>query len=560
MRETLRRSVTLTVAMALATFGGTVTVDAASAPGPATPGVEPSDCGPGARPETGLGGQVPRADQDSGRSKEGYRCNLALVGQDTIGGRGANFQLAWLGDCAYVGMVGQGFQTPASPVEKGTPFAGVAVVDVADPEAPKTLRLLQSGVGGYQHEALEVHEGRGMLVVQIGGLSAQWIEIWDASGDCRNPVFQGRYDGGRARYHGLRISPDGRTVYATNTFPDAEVLHAVDVTDMADPRLIATWNPAQSQLAEAFGVHDLEISPDGRRAYLGVIPLQGYGSLAKGPCCDISLVILDVTQIEERRPNPALPVVATLAADNFGHTLQYARIGGRPHLFVSGENPFVGEPHCPWAWGHIVDIGDEGNPRIVSDIRLEVNDPAACTTTAADNANYSIHYIGVDDPENTTTVFYTYYSAGLRAFDVRDPAAPVEIGYYHPAPLDSTTYDPQLPGRSFDAQTPAWDAATSVVRYLPESGHVWFVSVAGGFQVLRFTTDRRPPAGDPRAAPAGRVAPGVDERPPSVTVSPPPAMAATRREAEPNPGILRGVGPGDAYICSIRIEEAGSGP
>jgi hypothetical protein len=326
---------------------------------------------------------------------------------------------------------------------------------------------------------------------------------------------------------------------------------------MASPRLVATWNPLQSQLAEQFGVHDLELSPDGRRAYLGVIPPEGYGSLAKGPCCHVTLVILDVTQIEERRPDPALPVVGTLGAANFGHTLQYARIGGRPHLFVSGENPFVGEPHCPWAWGHLVDIGDEHAPRIVSDIRLEVNDPAACPTTGADGSNYSIHYVGVDDPDSTTTVFYTYYTGGLRAFDVRNPRAPVEIGYYHPVPLPSTAYRPQFfpPGRGFDAQTPGWDAASSVVRYVPATGELWFVSVAAGFQVLRFTTDRAPltTAASTAARPAQPPAP-TDDAAPAITRSPP--IPAPKFTAEEPAGIEVLGTSGPLYVCSVSVAPA----
>lgn len=33
-----------------------------------------AECGPGSLPETGLQGQVPRTDRDSGRTAEGYRC------------------------------------------------------------------------------------------------------------------------------------------------------------------------------------------------------------------------------------------------------------------------------------------------------------------------------------------------------------------------------------------------------------------------------------------------------------------------------------------------------
>ena len=39
-----------------------------------------AECGPGSRPETGLQGQGPLADRESGRSSEGYTCNLDLVG------------------------------------------------------------------------------------------------------------------------------------------------------------------------------------------------------------------------------------------------------------------------------------------------------------------------------------------------------------------------------------------------------------------------------------------------------------------------------------------------
>jgi len=83
-----------------------------------TPG-DYGDCGPDALPETGLQGQVPRADQDSGRSRRGYRCNLRLVGQNDIQLRGANFQLGWYENCAYVGSVGiRDYQGPPTELQQ----------------------------------------------------------------------------------------------------------------------------------------------------------------------------------------------------------------------------------------------------------------------------------------------------------------------------------------------------------------------------------------------------------------------------------------------------------
>ena len=57
-------------------------------------------CGPGSVPETGLQGEVPLADQMDGRSQQGYRCNLSLVGQ--YAGNGSAIMMAWYGHCAYM--------------------------------------------------------------------------------------------------------------------------------------------------------------------------------------------------------------------------------------------------------------------------------------------------------------------------------------------------------------------------------------------------------------------------------------------------------------------------
>src|SRR5437868_2232638 len=55
--------------------------------------VPKANCGAGSLPETKLQGQVPLTDRQSGRSQEGYRCNLELKGQEQ--GQGASWQDAW---------------------------------------------------------------------------------------------------------------------------------------------------------------------------------------------------------------------------------------------------------------------------------------------------------------------------------------------------------------------------------------------------------------------------------------------------------------------------------
>src|SRR5215470_9564878 len=51
--------------------------------------------------ETGVQGEVPRADQMSGRSKQGYIKNMKVVGHQSVNNRGGNGHLGWIDDCAY---------------------------------------------------------------------------------------------------------------------------------------------------------------------------------------------------------------------------------------------------------------------------------------------------------------------------------------------------------------------------------------------------------------------------------------------------------------------------
>ena len=88
------------------------------------------------------------------------------------------------------------------------------------------------------------------------------------------------------------------------------------------------------------------------------------------------------------------------------------------------------------------------------------------------------HYISVDDPSNASLVFITWYSSGLRVFDIRDPAHPREVAYLN-APVGP------------DAGV-SHDSATTYVRYLPKTGQVWFGTGVRGFVVAELAPSLRP--------------------------------------------------------------------
>jgi hypothetical protein len=419
-------------------------------------------------PETGLQGQVPRADQESGRSQRGYCKGVRLVTKHDIGRRGNNMQLTWLDDCGYV-------STTLAPDDHK--LAGTAVLDVSDRRRPKLVRILHSPTVGYNnHEALEANAARRVLVAQTGGqgrgLFAQWVDVYDAS-DCRRPVLRGRYNHGLSGLHGLRISPDGKTVYVSALWGQ-HIVTALDISDLDLPKVLARWSPPSRH----YVVHDLDVSADGTRVYLG----------ATGP--QTGLTVMDTSDIQHRRKDPAFrqlsETVWTQEGQGVGHTVFRARIGGRPYVLVGGEHPYAGA--CPWDDGiRIIDVSDETKPVVVSRFALEVNDPGNCPSTFQDRANYSSHYMGVDDMEDATTMFVTWYTAGLRVIDIRDPANPTEIAYFNPPPQPDTRIPRSNSGDIVGMRNPSWDLSTSDIRYRPESGEIWFSSVANGLQIVRLT-------------------------------------------------------------------------
>jgi LVIVD repeat-containing protein len=417
--------------------------------------------------ETALQGQVPRTDQESGRSQQGYCQGVRLVSSNDIGRRGNNIQMTWLDDCAYV-------STTLAPDTHE--LAGTAVLDVSDRLRPKLVDILHSPTAGWNsHEALEANDTRRVLAAtsggQMRGLFARWLDIYDAS-DCRHPKLRGRYDYGTPELHGLRIARDGKTVYVSSQVGE-HIVTALDISNLRKPRVLARWSPQSRH----YTVHDLDLSADGTRAYVG----------ATGP--QTGLTILDTSEIQARRPNPRFKMLGetfwTHHGQIVGHTVFRARIAGRPYVLLGGEVPAVGA--CPWDDGvRLIDVSDEAHPVVVSRFALEVNEPRNCPSTWQDRANYSSHYMGVDDMDDATTMFVTWYSAGLRVVDISNPAYPQEVAYFKPPPQPDTVIPRSNGGDFVGMRNPFFDLTTSDVRYRP-NGDIWFTSTANGFQIARLT-------------------------------------------------------------------------
>ena len=152
--------------------------------------VPKATCGPLDRPETGLQGQTPLADRQSGASTQAYNCNLEKVGQ--FEGEGASWQLTWFNDCAYYDTANTNTPAPQHP--------GTVVVDVSDPEHPKATDYLTGAAMLDPWESLKVNPQRKLLGANKGpgftvGASGFQVNpaddnftFYDIS-DCKHPKF-----------------------------------------------------------------------------------------------------------------------------------------------------------------------------------------------------------------------------------------------------------------------------------------------------------------------------------------------------------------------------------
>ncbi|HEV7688017.1 MAG TPA: hypothetical protein VGQ80_15690, partial [Acidimicrobiia bacterium] len=465
--------------MAVVSFGVAPPTAGASAPGPDSTWttIPKAQCQPGDPVETGLQGQVPRADRSSGRAAQGYACNLKLVGRYESNGF-ASFDT--YRDCGYYsdnpGAIGTAADT------------GTVVLDLRDPRHPVRTDYLTARAMRDTGESLRVNARRGLLVADHygnghgdrrgNGSAYPWLAVYDVSQDCRHPKLLADVEMPHGRGHEGWFSPDGLTYYMSNYGSYAVV--PVDLTDPGHPRELATW---------PFAVHGGSISEDGRRGYLA--------GMRPGPS---EMFIVDTTDVGPGLANAGrvigrLPLPDT-TANQSTYRLDY---DGHPYVISFGELPAF--PHAPCSVprhqnfdaARMVDIEDEAHPRIVARFLNEVDDPANCdkvigdvetTSRGADRGDatwpvvapalfqYDDHYCTPDRLHDPTILACAQIMSGLRVYDIRDPLHPKEIAYYNPG-----TIGPAV-------ETVDWALARPVIRR--DLGQIWFVTTFGGFRAVEF--------------------------------------------------------------------------
>jgi hypothetical protein len=417
----------------------------------------------------------------SGRAAEGYRCNTELVGTELsstpLGSFGGFKVLRYIDtaghECAFYDvqlLIGTGILDVGKGIN-----AGVAVLDMSNPAKPVRTATLSTLAMLSPHESLQVNQKRG-LIAAVGGnplFGPGFVDVYDVSQDCRHPVFKSLPNIAGFIGHESGMTLDGKTFYSGNPVPGGQVA-AVDVSNPSLPRTLKVLN---------YPSHGITLSPDGNRAYLtSLFPA--------------TLTILDVSEIQARKPKPAVREVGKVSWD--GTIPQIAipvTIKGHPYIVevdeygALGPKSFLGSK--PGA-ARMIDIGDETKPEVISNIRLEVHQPENFETLANDPGaanpvgGYSGHYCNVPRYADPGIVACSMPSSGLRIFDIRDPFKPREIAYFNqPSNLTPHFGDTPLAQLATNLIPPSW--AQSSPTFAPERCEVWYSDGRTGFYNVRLT-------------------------------------------------------------------------
>lgn len=414
--------------------------------------------------------------------------SFELVGHDPLMNRGMNAALAVHNGYAYVGSRTDGLH----------PNAGVMIVDVREPSSPAVVGQIgppNEGNVGETSREMRVWRDEDILIVLNLASNCSFIihncsptqlagqdnfRFYDISGDkAADPELIATYvpsENPHEFYLWVDPKREGRALMFISTPAGNDQLLVTDISNVRAGEFeeLGKWrtvipDPGDNRL------HSLSVSNDGRRGYVAYL---GGGFL-----------VIDTSDFARGVKDPEVELVTPVQfrpdwGDPGAHSA--VKLFGRDVVVVTDEayGEFFGVigHGCPWAWTRLIDIGNERRPKVLSEYKLEQNDPSYCespTTNPPDRqqvSSYSAH-----NPTVTRNLaLITWHSGGLQAVDVRDPRRPRQLAAFVPEPLPVVvTEDPALSlGRD---KVVLWSYPIVV------DGLIYVVDVRNGLYVLRYT-------------------------------------------------------------------------
>jgi hypothetical protein len=448
--------------------------------------------------------------------------NMRLVGFNDLQARSAYQPIIHKQGERYIAYIGhhggtQSVPRPINPLTGQAEFNGTSVVDVTDPKRPRYLAHIpgQEGLleqGGAQ--MVRACDGKSLpkgdpnavyLLRSFGGLAH---EIWNVA-DPSNPVLVTRIGGDYKDTHKSWWECDSGIGFLVSGLPSwrtRRMLEVYDLTNPAKPVKIRDFGlPGQEPGATGAVPSDLHgpisTGAQGNRLYLAYGPLNGgifqivdRDKLLHGPA-EPTAENLRYPQISRMEMSPlhgahtSFPLLRMplpeFAKSRVGAVRDFVMIVSEGSLRTSGCQ----ETH-QMVW--FADITVEAKPMMVSNFSVPEASGNYCDRAVRFGAHSS--------NESTAPVFHkklafiTYFAAGVRALDVRNPMQPKEVGYFIPAMTEATDK------RCFklDGKERCTTSVQSNNVETDDRGYIYVVDRANtGMHILELTGEARAIAGLP---------------------------------------------------------------
>jgi hypothetical protein len=389
--------------------------------------------------------------------------NMRLVGHDDLQARAA-YQptIHHQGDrwIAYIGHHGGTDAVPAAlnPMTGKEEPNGTSIVDVTDPAHPKYLKHIPGQPGKYEGggaQMVRVCDGSALpkgdrnAVYMLRTFGSEAHEIWNVA-DPSNPVLITRL-AGLQDTHKSWWECDTGIAFLVSGVPGWRVRRMTQVYDLSDPAhpvhirdfgLVGQQPGATGAVpTELHG--PISTGPQGNRVYFG------YGTDKGG-----MLQIVDRDKLIHGAPEPTpanlqAPEIGrlTMTSSNGAHTtfpmlgmpiaeFAHDKQGSSRDIVMIVDEAIQNECNEPRQMVWFADVSIENRPMMISNYTAPEEPGGFCSR----GGRFGSH----SSNESMAPVFYkkmafiSFFNAGVRALDIRNPYSPKEVGYYIPAITENT--------------------------------------------------------------------------------------------------------------------------
>ncbi|MBI4522820.1 MAG: hypothetical protein HY695_03290 [Deltaproteobacteria bacterium] len=309
---------------------------------------------------------------------------------------------------------------------------GWTILDVTDPASPEHLNFVS---GPENTWTIQVQVAEGKMITALERIAPGWggsenrehsegFLIWDVTEPAR-PRRLGHYPTRSTGTH-RNFYDGGSLVHVAGGAPgyDKKIYQIVDISNPANPREISRfWLPEQEEGAPKTGARLSCHGPahvEGTRAYL---PYGEGGG-----------IIVDISDLS--RPKLLSQLLFRGLCSRQGiHT--YLPLPRRALALINDEAiQENGNENLNLAG--IVDLRDETDPRIISLFPQPVPPAESGLKNFFEkggrfgphNQHHPNHQSCLEDRDDLA--YLSYFNAGLRVYDIRDPRTPREIAYFIP--------------------------------------------------------------------------------------------------------------------------------